>query len=68
MTLQEANLEEVLLHLRHSLAAMRRLMAVSEDWTGKGLVEMGFWGLQERIREFAECEFGLIPQQVTQQR
>lgn len=59
VTLEQANLEEVLLHLRHARDAMRRLMAVSEDWAAKAVVEAEFRDLRDVVRGFARCQLGL---------
>jgi hypothetical protein len=60
MTLEE-NLDDVLAHLRDARESMWRLMAFSQDWVCRGLVETEFGVLQDMIREFARCQLCMAP-------
>jgi hypothetical protein len=58
-TLAEADFQIVMIHLGHARHHMRRLMALSQDWTATGRVEMEFKELRETVREFARCQCGI---------
>jgi hypothetical protein len=55
----EADLKEVLRHLRQARRAMRRFMAVSPDWTAALDVDEQFAGVEEACRAFARHQYGL---------
>jgi hypothetical protein len=60
MSLDE-NYADVLSHLRAGRRAMRRLMAFSDDWVGKGRVQVEFGVLRDLIRGFARCQLRQPP-------
>lgn len=59
MTLQQADYEEVLRHLRDTREPMRWLMAVSRDWAAREVVEAEFRVLGVMIRDFAKYQLGV---------
>lgn len=61
MSLLRANLEEVLLHLRHARESMDRLMSTSDDWVANAAVESEFEQLEDTVREYGRCQLGLRP-------
>jgi len=51
---------DALKHLVQARQTMQKLMAVSDDWSAKGMLDSDFNSLEESIREFGRCQL-LIP-------